>query len=406
MEKNKLFTFVEYCAGAGGFRIGLEAAGWRCAASYDIDASAVEVHRLALGDCRQIDVLRLDPADVPKHDVLVAGFPCQPFSSSGNRSGFGHSSGTVFGSIVDCIDVHEPNLVVLENVRGLLSNANGYTMAVILDQLTSRGYVVEWFLIDAAWLGVPQSRPRVFFIAKRDQSDQRNSQFLSPAFRSILLKHPSLSNLVLGASKALSIEEVLTERLPEIGRPKPSPTTPFGPFGIASGDDVVTCAATYPGQLQAGHVGEICSPSLTARHHIRSVRYWGHSGETKPYFKREAIAHCIGTNIGAGPTFGIPKKYVRGKNDRRRLLEFANWHREQDDYLVFRLTPERAVQLFGEHTELIAKAFEHSAVPDTKKYVILGNLVAPIVAESIAQLSVHAGSEIEEGQMSLSFGQG
>lgn len=150
-------TYVELCAGAGGMRAGLDAAGWECLLAVDNDPDAVQVHNLAHGRAVQRDLAELSPSDLPEVDAWVAGFPCQPFSSSGNRSGFDHSAGNVFEHLVSLIDPVRPKLVLLENVEGLLKNKSGHTFSKVLQTLTTLEYTVNWLLIDLQWFKVPQT---------------------------------------------------------------------------------------------------------------------------------------------------------------------------------------------------------------------------------------------------------
>src|SRR5262245_46926340 len=136
--------FVEFCAGAGGTRSGLQAAGWSCIGAYDNDPGAVAVHRLAVEHCDEIDVRELTPSDLPDADVYVAGFPCQPFSTSGPRAGFEHRRGNVFQEILRLVSVRRPPFLLLENVEGLLVNKAGHTFAAILRELTTLNYDVDW----------------------------------------------------------------------------------------------------------------------------------------------------------------------------------------------------------------------------------------------------------------------
>jgi len=142
-------------------RAGLEAVGWECIFAVDNDPDAAAVHELVHGDIVQADVKTLSAGDVPEADAWVAGFPCQPFSSSGSRKGFGHKSGNVFEHIVQLMASHVPPVVLLENVEGLLTNKSGHTMSMVLKMLMELDYVVDWILLNLSWFGPPQTRPRL-----------------------------------------------------------------------------------------------------------------------------------------------------------------------------------------------------------------------------------------------------
>jgi hypothetical protein len=370
-------SFVELCAGLGGTRAGLEAAGWKCAYAGDNDVSVVASHRAAFGDCACEDVRELPVSAVPAHHVLVAGFPCQPFSSSGLRTGFQHNHGNVFHAVVRMCAAHNPPYILLENVRGLLSNAFGHTFATVLRELIAIGYSVSWAVLDAEWFGAPQSRPRVFIIAKRNQGPDD----ATTGADGILYSYVS----PIGESRTFRLDAVIAERSPRIGLRRPHPQTPFGTVGYASGDECRTWSRAVPlNRSRCSSLGDVVCPSFPGKESVRSVRYWGHSGVTKPYFKAQALAHCIGTNIGAGPTFGVRKALVQTTAARNALLEHANWVREEHEHVIFRLVPERAALLFGSHIDPIQRALRAGAASVTKQYEMLGNLVTPEIMRRLA----------------------
>jgi site-specific DNA-cytosine methylase len=372
---------VEVCSGIGGLRLGLEDAGMTCIHSSDIMLDAVNVQRAVFGSACQLDVRELTSETLLQCDVLAAGFPCQPFSSSGNRSGFEHSSGNVFEVISRVVAEAPPPFLLLENVMGLLSNRDGNTMAHILRELVNLDYEVAWATVNAMWLGVAQSRPRVLFLASRHGglADYGSSLFETGS--------SLLSTVFDGPLRALSIDRGPWERvdIPEVikrtervvGRVAGT-RSPFKHVGFASKGHAWTAVLSAGRFRGEDDLGEICCPRFDNRAHVRSVRYWGHSGETKPYLKTAPLSHSIGTNIGAGPTFGVELSRVDA-NQREDLLEYANWSREQAGLLIFRLVPERASLLFGRRAGRIGAALASSGIPVTRQYELLGNMVAPAV---------------------------
>lgn len=380
--------YLDLCSGIGGMRAGLSRAGWNCVYSADIELDVAKVHKLAFGHCNQQDILDIKADRLPKHDVIVAGFPCQPFSSSGIRSGFQHSSGNVFEAVADLVEFHNPKAVILENVQGLLSNQNGFSMATILRTLSSMDYATDWAVLNTSWFGVPQHRPRLFLISRRIDLLNLTKSKISYELR----ENSVFKSIFAQLSSSLtplhnrSVSSVLRERKPT-GRAKNfDPITPFGPVGSCVGDNFSTYSHHVLPTLPYMSLGEICSPRFARGEAIRSVRYWGHSGETKPYVKKEPISHCIGTNIGAGPTFCVPEKELQTRKDKDALLEFANWTRSQNGMLMFRITPERALKLFGPYTAGLARALQQSSVTSTRKYEMIGNLVSPSIAFVVANL--------------------
>jgi site-specific DNA-cytosine methylase len=380
-------------------RAGLDAAGWECIRAIDNDADAVAIHRLAHGDARLEDVTTLPSSEVPDADVWVAGFPCQPFSSSGNRLGFGHSSGNVFEHLVRLMTERgRPPLLLLENVEGLLTNKAGHTMAVILSELTSLGYIVSWLLVGLQWFDVPQTRDRLFLIAAQpgviDAPNLPPTSLLpsemdsqrSNAFADLLTtKNISWRDRCSGN---LHNEEVRLR--PAIGKPKANGKFVFGPLGSSANGMFLSLDVLRPRLTHTRlTLGTLVAPNFKNSGLIRSIRYWttdSGRGPTKLSMRSEPLSHCIGTSLGGAPLYAVPLSSVERAADRAAFLEFSNWHREQDGVLVMRLRPSRAVLLFGPHTEALHRAVTDWDAGDTRKYKVVGNMVAPICAKAVAEL--------------------
>jgi site-specific DNA-cytosine methylase len=395
-------SYVELCAGLGGSRVGFDEAGWDCKLAVELDPRIAASHRASFGECLAQDVRSLDANSVPVADLLVAGFPCQPFSTSGVKTGFAHNSGNVFEAIANIIETRRPPFLLFENVQGLLLNQTGYSMARILARLCELNYLVEWASIDAVRCGAPQTRRRVFIAAiGREHADGVASPWIDvqgmpmrPFFGRLL----SSIGISSGKPRELSLKKVLMEREPRIGIARSATATPFGGWGVAVDDRVITGKAEYEIPEYADQLGKICCPKFPAGHLVRSVRYYARGGPTLPHFRKEAVAHCLGTNIGAAPTFAIPLGALHSKVDRDYVLEFSNWSRDQAGHLVFRLTPERALRLFGKGALRLEKALHDAEIGVTEKYIWLGNLVAPgvatFVANSIKELVADLDSDV------------
>lgn len=378
-------------------RAGLDAAGWDCLLAIDHDPDAVAVHRLAHGDAMEADVTKLSGEDIPDADVWAAGFPCQPFSSSGTRLGFGHQSGNVFSHLAQLVEECQPPILLLENVRGLLTNKSGHTLTVILSKLTSLGYSVSWLLVDLNWFGVPQTRERLFLIAERSGVICPSSLTLStdqlpgidPPNKNILGNLIRLKNLSW-KERARGSLVASEERLrPAIGKPRAKGECIFGAMGNGSADSFVSYDVTRQApKVDGADLGEIVAPNFHRRDLVRSIRFWttdSGRGPTKLYLRSEPVSHCIGTSLGGAPLFAIPLKWVKKASDRAAFLEFSNWHREQDGLLVMRLRPCQAVKLFGNHTDDLLRALTDWDVGDTRKYKVVGNMVAPVCAQAVAE---------------------
>jgi DNA (cytosine-5)-methyltransferase 1 len=166
------FTFIDLFAGIGGFRIALEGIGGNCAFSSEWDKYSQKTYKAWFGDIPQGDIRKIKPAEIPDHDILAAGFPCQPFSiagvskkkSLGRAHGFKCATqGTLFFNIASILEAKRPPVALLENVKNLKGHDKGRTWETIKETLEDLGYVVFHRIIDAApW--VPQHRERVYIV--------------------------------------------------------------------------------------------------------------------------------------------------------------------------------------------------------------------------------------------------
>lgn len=163
----KNFTFIDLFAGIGGFRIGFEKAGFECLMSSEINDYCKATYQNNFGEMPLCDVTKIPLNEIPNHDVLTAGFPCQPFSICGKKRGFEDTRGTLFFHICEIINAKQPKVVLLENVKHLIHHDSGNTLTVILNSLEELGYHVNFKLLNAKNFGVPQNRERIIIFATR-----------------------------------------------------------------------------------------------------------------------------------------------------------------------------------------------------------------------------------------------
>lgn len=178
------FAFVELFAGMGGFRVALQKLGGHCVFASEVDRFCVQNYQLNFEGNRPAgDVTRIEADWIPEHDLLVGGFPCQPFSSSGRREGLEDATrGNLFREIVRILKAKQPKAFLLENVRGLLLHNDGKTLQVIAKELEGCGYNVSWKLVDAVHI-LPQERCRLFLVGIQKDligKDDNNPPFLFP----------------------------------------------------------------------------------------------------------------------------------------------------------------------------------------------------------------------------------
>lgn len=182
MPKEK-FKFIDLFAGVGGMRIAFEKNDGECVFSSEWDRYSQKTYYKNFGDMPAGDITKIEAKDIPDHDILVGGFPCQPFSSIGKREGFEHpTQGTLFFDIVRILKEKKPASFLLENVSGLKHHDKGNTLKQIIDTLKNElGYWVDLKELDSADYGVPQHRRRIYIVGfSKEISEQSNFSFEWP----------------------------------------------------------------------------------------------------------------------------------------------------------------------------------------------------------------------------------
>ena len=168
------FTFIDLFAGIGGFHVALNNIGGRCVFACEIDRFARETYKINHKIPENIfaeDITKIESISVPNHNVLCAGFPCQPFSQAGFKKGFDDIRGTLFFDIVRIIDTKRPNAIFLENVQHLLKHDEGITFKKIQEVITQDlGYSFYHKIVRASDFGLPQNRPRLFMVGFKNDN--------------------------------------------------------------------------------------------------------------------------------------------------------------------------------------------------------------------------------------------
>jgi DNA (cytosine-5)-methyltransferase 1 len=162
------FKYVSLFSGIGGFEQALNKLGGECAMASEIDKFANQSYEVLYGHQTVGDITKVEAEDVPDHDILVGGFPCQAFSVAGKRLGFDEARGTLFFEIARLAKVKQPKLMLLENVKGLVGHDKGKTLDTIVQTLNEIGYTVDFDVLNSKYFGVPQNRERIFIAAVRD----------------------------------------------------------------------------------------------------------------------------------------------------------------------------------------------------------------------------------------------
>lgn len=244
------FTFIDLFAGIGGTRLGFEAVGGECTFSSERDPYAQRTYLSNHGDLPHGDITAVDLDDIPEHDLLVAGFPCQPFSIAGvsklnalgRQNGFAHADqGNLFYSVRDVLTHHRPRAFLLENVKNLERHDRGATFRVIKDVLEKElQYQVQAKVIDAR-LVVPQHRERIYIVGFREREDAERF-----AYPEIPDHSPQLKDILEpDADARYTLSEHLWTYLQDYAARHRARGNGFG-FGLAAPDGVTrTLSARY-----------------------------------------------------------------------------------------------------------------------------------------------------------------
>lgn len=192
--------FIDLFSGIGGFRLGIESENDNCVYSADFDKSACESYKLNYNEYPYQDITKVDAHSLPDHDLLCAGFPCQPFSIAGHRKGFSESRGTLFFDIERILSAKNPDVFILENVKGLTNHDSGKTFSHIINVLAESvngqtnlskiennlSYNVYWKVINASDFGLPQNRERIFIVGFKNNKARFTFPEYSGTHKSLL----------------------------------------------------------------------------------------------------------------------------------------------------------------------------------------------------------------------------
>ena len=167
--KKPQFTFIDLFAGIGGFRIPMQWENGLCVFSSEFNSHAQKVYYENYGEVPFGDITKIPLNCIPQHDVLAAGFPCQPFSISGKMRGFEDTRGTLIYNVFKIIEAKQPKVVFLENVKHLVYHDGGNTLKTILGGLNGLGYKTSWQVLNASDFGVAQNRERIIIIGNKEK---------------------------------------------------------------------------------------------------------------------------------------------------------------------------------------------------------------------------------------------
>lgn len=184
----KNYKFIDLFAGIGGFRIALESYGATCVFSSEWDKYAKITYKANFGEEPEGDITLISEKEIPSHDILCAGFPCQPFSISGKQLGFNDARGTLFFDIARITKYHYPKILFLENVKNFEKHDNGNTLKCVISILNDIGYRVWYKVLNAGYYGVPQKRERIYIVCIREDLKVDDFKFPEPTYEPVKLR--------------------------------------------------------------------------------------------------------------------------------------------------------------------------------------------------------------------------
>lgn len=206
-------TFMDFCSGIGGGRLGLEQTGLKCVGYCDTSKLAVKTYELMHNTSDEqyfYNIKRIKCEDLPMYDMLIAGFPCQSFSIIGRKDGFSDDRGQIIFHIARILEESQPKCFLLENVKGLVTHDKGQTIKIIEKELKRVGYDITYRVLTSLDYGVPQMRQRVYFVGIRKDLGKNIAEFNWP----VPVEKPPLSDFLIDDNVAtLERLEILSHYL-------------------------------------------------------------------------------------------------------------------------------------------------------------------------------------------------
>lgn len=167
----KKIKFIDLFCGIGSFHYSFKKNNWECVMACDIDDVVKKTYEANYGMVPLGDITEIEPKNIPTFDILCAGFPCQPFSQCGKHNGFNDKRGTLFFNIMKFVDYHKPNIIILENVQGLLNHDKGKTFEKIKCDIQTANYTITYKIMKCSDYGLPQMRKRLIIIGIRNDTE-------------------------------------------------------------------------------------------------------------------------------------------------------------------------------------------------------------------------------------------
>ncbi len=197
---SKINTFMDFCSGIGGGRLGLEKAGLNCIAYSEIDKQAIKTYNFLYDNNENNfgNLMNINSAELPYFDLMIAGFPCQTFSVIGQRKGMNDSRGQIIYGLIRILKEKSIPYFILENVKGLVNHNSGQTIKQIINDLNDAGYSVRFKVLNSLHYGVPQMRERVYFVGVLKNLINTEKKFEWP----LHIKQPKLNEYLIDNCEA------------------------------------------------------------------------------------------------------------------------------------------------------------------------------------------------------------
>jgi DNA (cytosine-5)-methyltransferase 1 len=182
------YKFIDLFAGIGGFHLALSAFGLECVFACEWDKYAAQIYEKNFHLKPHGNINNIHAGDIPAHQIVCAGFPCQAFSIAGKQKGFADTRGTLFFQVVRIIEWHQPLVIFLENVKNLVRHDQGKTFEIVIKTLESLDYQVFYQILNASDFGLPQNRQRIYIVAFHKNINAKNFIFPQPFNQPVCLQ--------------------------------------------------------------------------------------------------------------------------------------------------------------------------------------------------------------------------
>lgn len=277
----------------------LSSYGAQCVFASEINEAAAQVYKNNFGIQPQGDIRDIKVRKIPKHDIICAGFPCQPFSISGHRNGLSDENGKLFFEIYRIARYHQPRFIILENVKNLLTHDNGATIKLIEERLQKIGYTTYKDVLCATEFSVPQARKRIYIVAFRNDLDVQKFQFPQ------------------GKGKIKTVEDILEHNVDQ----RYTITSPYVIDFTRYNDTIRQKEILRVGAVGLGRQGERIY-SIKGQGITLSSQGGGVGGKTGMYYIDDSVRKL--TPRECARMMGFPEKFKLAQTDSECYKQFGN----------------------------------------------------------------------------------